>query len=331
MRLSPDEAYPQGELSAFTASSDGGHSWSRRFPLGAGGNPDAAYGQPEADDLYVLGSGYDATEPDPAGQTKRFRVVLTRFSRSGMQIDQRRDAILELRASAAVEPESEAGQRTPSEALGELPQVQPWGSIIRGQNGDWLTTVYYKIEPDPRYTRVVLVRSTDRGLTWRESGLIAGVAHGEPPWSWIGNEGPSEAAMVRLADGQLLVLYRTGGSMGEGWSHDDGKSWTTPRETAFRGVAPRLRKLANGMLACTFGRPGPVSIMFSGDGSGREWSNLTPIYSARSTAYSDFVEISPGKIFVVYDNVPYGSHPIPATDEHARNAILGAFVELSKK
>ena len=73
--------------------------------------------------------------------------------------------------------------------------------------------------------------------------------------------------------------------MGEAWSLDDGKTWTPPVSTGFRGVAPHLRLLSNGLLACTFGRPGPVTIMFSAD-EGKKWVGTHPIFGGKSTRYS---------------------------------------------
>ena len=333
MQMSPDEEHPEGEFSAFSISRDGGHTWSRRYTLGAGANNNASYTQSTGDAIWALGNGYDALEPYPPGQSKRFHVVLSKFSRGGMEFTQRRDAVLELARPA----ESEAAQlfdlgRKDATRIGDnLPLVNPWGDIIEGANGDWLTTVYYKIDKDPRSTRVVLVRSNDRGKTWRETSLIAGVEHGEKPWDWMGREGPSEAAIVRLADGRLYVIFRTAGYLGHVWSSDDGKTWTRPKSTGLKGVAPRLRRLANGMLACTYGRPGPVSIMFSVDGTGGDWSEITEIFKGMSTRYTGLIEISPGRLFVVYDSVPYGWRQIPKLDKDAKNTIYGTFVEVQKE
>ena len=92
----------------------------------------------------------------------------------------------------------------------------------------------------------------------------------------MGEEGPCEAGMVRLADQRLYALFRTGGDgyIGNGWSTDDGKTWTKPVSTPYKGVALRVRRLSNGILACTTGRPGPVVVMFSLDGTGEKWRML---------------------------------------------------------
>jgi hypothetical protein len=63
--------------------------------------------------------------------------------------------------------------------------------------------------------------------------------------------------------------------------------------------------MSNGLLVCTFGRPGPVTIMFSAD-EGKKWVAITPIFNERSTSYTDVIEVEPGKLLVVYDSIPDG-------------------------
>ena len=281
--------------------------------------------------MWVLGQGYDTMEPTPPKQRRRFHLALTEFLRGGMELRQIRDAVLQLARPADTERAEMAysGRKEATHMAVNIPMVNAWGEIIEGENGDWLTTVYYKTEADARSTRLVLARSRDHGLTWTESSVIAGMAPGEKPWQWIGNEGPSEAGIVRLADRRLYVIFRTGGYLGESWSADDGVTWSAPESIGMKGVAPRVRRLSNGMLVCTYGRPGPVRIMFSEDGSGRQWSAITPIFGGMSTRYSDVVEVSPNRLLVVYDSVPYGFSPMPSYDRGAKNTIYGTFIELS--
>jgi len=135
---------------------------------------------------------------------------------------------------------------------------------------------------------------------------------------------------VRLRDGRFFVMFRTGsdGLLGTAWSSDEGRTWTTPTLIPFKGVEPRVRLLSNGVLACSTGRPGPVTMMFSLDGTGKTWSHATEIFSDMSTRYTEFVELSPGKLFLVHDSVPYGWKEIPASDEKAQNAIYGVFLDV---
>jgi hypothetical protein len=162
----------------------------------------------------------------------------------------------------------------------------------------------------------------------------------------MGAEGPNESQVVRLADKRLYAIFQTGsretgstasseknvaGVMGQTWSSDDCKTWTPPSPVGFEGVSPRIIRLSNGVLACTYGRPAPVVIMFNIDGTATKWSNLTEIFPKMSTRYTDLIEVEPGKILVIYDSVPYGWHPIPFTDRKARNSIYGTFVYVSRK
>ena len=332
MRMSPDEVHPEGEFSAYCISGDGGQTWSQRYTMGAGANVDAAYTQEPPPDgtLLSLGAGYGAPLAHPPGQAREFQVTVTRYSRGGMESTQIRDAVLRLRAPVQREPMMlfDLGTRDTSK-LETAPEVTPWGAIVDGLNGDLLTTAYCKAQEDGRQ-RLLLIRSKDHGKTWDECGEIAGLAVSEKPTSWMGDEGPDEAAIVRLADQRLYAIFRTGSNafMGQSWSSDDGRTWTQPAPVGFRGVAPHLRRLSSGVLACTTGRPGPVTILFSADGRGESWSHATEVFRGKSTCYSDVIEVEPGRLLVVYDSTPYGWHQIPYTDKSAKNTIYGTFVEL---
>jgi hypothetical protein len=213
------------------------------------------------------------------------------------------------------------------------PVIVPWGPIIEALNGDLMAPAYYTAEQDPRYYRLALIRSHDDGKTWTEYSTIAAVEPGEQPWPGMGGEGPCEAGIVRLADQRLYAIFRTGedGYIGDAWSADDGKTWTRPRSTPYKGVALRVRRLSNGVLASTTGRPGPVVVMFSVDGTGEKWSHITSLFDGKSTHYTDFVELEPGKLFVVYDSTPHGWNAIPPSDQNSRNIIYGTFVSVRRK
>lgn len=74
-----------------------------------------------------------------------------------------------------------------------------------------------------------------------------------------------------------------------------------------------------------------MTIMFDIDGSGKHWSHVTPIYSGMSTRYNDFVEISPGKLLLVYDSVPYGWKLIPDSDTISKETVYGSFIQVSRR
>ena len=346
MRMHPDENHPEGEFGAYCISRDRGKTWSQRYPMGAGANVDDAYSrQPRKDGtLLVLGAGYNTLNPFPSGQTKQFHTALTRYSRGGMELTQIQDAVIRLSQPADMEAAwmEGFGRLRDVSKLTEVPNAVPWGAIIEARNGDLLNTLYYRTEKDPKFFRLVLIRSTDDGKTWNEYSTVAAIEPGQEPWPWAGENGPNETALVRLADKRLHVIFRTssGGTMGQAWSSDDGKTWTEPTSSGFKGVAPRTRLLSNGVLACTYGRPGPVTIMFSPDGTAEKWSHVTEIFSGMSTRYTDFIELEPGRLLVVYDSVPRGWEPLPYSPTFAnhdtwtkkeKNTIRGTVVEVRKE
>ncbi len=334
MRMSPDDTNPEGEFSAYTLSKDGGQTWSRRYTMGAGANIDAAYSQMPLEDgaIWGLAAGYASLEPYPPGQKTDFHVTLTKFSRDGMEIHQIRDARIHLSESVQSIPvEVYATKGKDASELGSVPSAQPYGAIIDGPGDEWLSTLYYTTERDQRLSRLVLIRSIDHGRTWDEYGIIAAVPPRQKPWPWMGKEGPTEAGLVRLSASRLYSIFRTGNGedLGETWSLDDGKTWTPPASSGFKGVAPHLRLLSNGLLACTFGRPGPVTIMFSAD-EGKKWFGITPLFNDVSTRYTDVIEVETGKLLVVYDNIPDGGNPVPGSGKLSQHAIYGTFVEVRR-
>ena len=335
MRMSGDDTNPEGELSAYSISKDEGQTWSRRYTMGTGANVDAAYTQVTREDgtIWALGAGYDSLEADSPGQATYFHAALTKFSRGGMELDQIRDARIHLSDPAlSIPPTVMATGRKDATKLNEVYEANPWGAIVDGPGGEWLTTFYYLTERDPRQRRLVLIRSTDQGRSWEEYGTIAAVQLDKAPWPWMGKEGPNEAALVRLSKDGLYCLFRTGSDdyMGEAWSVDDGKTWTAPVSSGFKGVAPHLRLMSDGLLAGTYGRPGPVTIMFSSN-EGKKWTNVTPIADGNSTHYTDLIEVEPGKLLVVYDSTPFGGKAIPSSDTSSKNAIYGTFVEVRRR
>lgn len=334
MRMSPDETSPEGEFSAYCLSRDGGETWSRRYPMGAGANIDAAYTQVPRDDgaIWGLAAGYGSLEAYPPGAKTDFHVTLTKYSRGGMEIQQIRDAKVHLAEPVESIPVELFGtKQKDASPLRKVPSAQPFGAIIDGPGGEWLNTLYYTAEGHAHQHRLALIRSVDQGQTWEEVGLVGAAPPQDKLAPWMGSDGPGEAGLVRLSDTRLFCIFRSGGdNLGEVWSSDDGKTWSPPVSLGFKGVAPHLRLLSNGLLAFTTGRPGPVTLMFSSD-EGKTWVGATTIFSGRSTRYSDLIELEPGKLFVIYDSVPYWWGPIPPTDKFSKNAICGTFVEVRRR
>jgi BNR repeat-like domain len=331
MRMSPDEVNPEGDFSAYCISKDHGLSWSRRYTMGAGANVDGAW-SPTAEPDASIWQFYGWVDPHPRGQARDFYLTLTKFSQSGMEIHQRRNIPLRMSEPIQMTQTDLFDRHVQDGALARQPVVVPWGPIIKSRQGGLMAPVYYKAERDARFYRLALIHSEDGGDTWREGSTIAGVRPGAKPWPGMGGEGPCEAGMERLADGRLFAIFRTGGDgfIGVAWSSNDGRTWTSPVSLPHKGVALRVRRLSSGVLACSTGRPGPVVVMFSPDGTGETWSHVTPIFAGQSTHYTDFVEVEPGRLLVVYDSVPYGWYNIPYADRKSKNTIYCTHVEVRK-
>jgi BNR repeat-like domain len=331
MRMSPDERNPEGDFSAYCISKDQGMSWSRRYTMGAGANVDGAWSQMPQEDgkIWQL---YGWVDPHPRGRSVDFYVTLTKYSQSGMEVDQRRNVPLHVFEAVQMLPTELYDRRVQDGELAQVPALLPWGPILSSRDGSLITPVYYTPARDPRYYRLGLIRSDDNGKTWHAVSIMAAVRPGAKPWPGMGKEGPCEAGMVRLADGRLFAMFRTGsdGFIGAVWSSDDGHTWTSPVSLPYKGVALRVRLLSNGVLACSTGRPGPVVLMFSMDGTGKTWSHVTPIFAGKSTHYTDFVELEPGKLLVVYDNVPFDWYAIPWAEKKLKNTIYCTLVDVRK-
>jgi hypothetical protein len=114
--------------------------------------------------------------------------------------------------------------------------------ILELPNGDLLTTLYgwqqgdntpcpYK--PTMKKTRVMLVRSTDRGRHWK---LVATVAV-DPQ---VGTEGFDEPVIARVSHGpnpgRLICLMRTGRELRESVSDDGGATWSPHQARVFAGL-----------------------------------------------------------------------------------------------
>jgi hypothetical protein len=114
--------------------------------------------------------------------------------------------------------------------------------ILELPNGDLLTTLYGWCEGDTtpaayvttmKKTRVMLVRSTNRGRHW---DLVSTVAV-DPA---VGTEGFDEAVLIRLSHGphpgRLICQMRTGREQREAVSDDGGRTWTPAYPRVYAGL-----------------------------------------------------------------------------------------------
>ena len=272
----------------------------------------------------MLELGYHTTVegPEPATEFRTTRILY----RDGGQAFEQRYGRLTLPHPPKLTPPSpmggiNTGSRTHNGFVFDH-------SVVRARDGSLLATIYGRFQDDPSYCSVV-VRSADEGLNWDYLSTIAG--RQPPPIDGLGKEGPCEPSMVRLADGDLFSIMRTGsdGFMVQCRSKDDGKTWTPAESSGLKGVQPDLCLLSNGVLVVSTGRPEPVSLYFSEDGTGENWSHATPLFEENSTRYTGMVEVEPNVVLVVYDSVPEGWKPI-AEPSGPINSIRCALVRVER-
>lgn len=198
-------------------------------------------------------------------------------------------------------------------------------TVLEMDRGSLLATMYGRFEGDA-IDRSILVRSTDKGTTWRYFSTI-----GYDPT--VGGEGLNEECMVRLANGSLLCLMRneSGKPMYRTRSTDGGETWARPERMAERysscSVFPDLVLMRNGILACSAGRP-KCQLMFSLDPDGAEWTEPVTVFDGPSTCYTGIREVAPGTLLYVHDITPAGwDMPKPGQFHEIR----GMFITVKRK
>lgn len=183
---------------------------------------------------------------------------------------------------------------------------------------------------------IVAIRSIDNGVSYSLYSVIATSDDVPPP-----GDVPTEPAMIRCRNGDILCVMRVGGGGGSGLdrqsnmlmarSHDDGRTWDVNPITV-GGVMPKLYELSNGIIALVFGRPGN-NIIFSSN-YGRSWGGEVTLSSPgiKTSGYADVVEVEPGRLLAVYDtfgrpeqNFWLFSRP------PGLNIVWGRFINISKR
>jgi hypothetical protein len=195
----------------------------------------------------------------------------------------------------------------------------PDGSLLAAMYGnfeqDTIAPTNPRSKSETKYKlRAFVVRSVDNGKTWRYLATIVAPRPGVVD----DTEGFNEWSMVRLEDGRLLAVIRTGHytSMVTSWSSDGGGTWSPasiPRGLG-PGADPCLLKLKDGRLALAYGEivqpSGPKEqywkdyatqgdhrrrcrLAISPDGMGQNWIASTVAGYASRSAYPTIFEVEP--------------------------------------
>lgn len=147
-------------------------------------------------------------------------------------------------------------------------------------------------------------RSRDHGASFAYVTHIPPLLDGVP----FGPEGFNEPTMVRLPDGEIICVLRTGSHspLYQVRSGDGGNTWSEPVSTGWPAAKPDLCLLSNGVLACTsgrgnFGHPQVTHAMFSLDGRGQHWETPFVFHTGPGCSYTSNMERD-GLLYVAYSD-----------------------------
>ncbi len=311
--MDPDRQDNPLFANGYQISGDGGRTWGRRMSVIMQHNP-MVYVPRDADTL--LGIPCELMRASPQDE-RNFVGPACYFESGGSRLVMVPDGVRVVDWPWPVEV-------TPSPQPSENWHV---GICITGsvlKSGDsTLATVYGRRMGD-KVLRTMLVASKDGGLTWR---YYATVAAGDPALAGKkGYEGANEPALIRLANGELMEVFRQGS--GRAWnllrsySRDEGLTWSAPDVLPAFSVKPALVRTANGTIVLATGRPG-IDLWVSTDGRGTSWQRLDLIaqHNAwtedpflrisstesgqgikwQTTSYTQMVEVAPNRLLLIYE------------------------------
>jgi hypothetical protein len=205
---------------------------------------------------------------------------------------------------------------------------------VRLKNGDLMISTYGNYKGDTQLAdgypeefkmlkyRTVVLFSSDNGKNWGSPVTVAynrQLARGTDDDSHVQTtsivpavtqEGFCESDLCRALDGSIICAMRSGGRIGVNKapsfptplyisrSSDEGKTWSPPVAVADRGVYPCLLTLKNGVIVCSYARPGDW-LIFSDD-NGESWKGAFQI--GNSGGYDTIFEVQPNHFIDIYYN-----------------------------
>ncbi|MCZ0937103.1 MAG: sialidase family protein, partial [Caldilineaceae bacterium] len=341
----PDSAENLTNVNGLSLSKDEGATWSQHADVsGLSGRLNISLSDGS------LAGPNQPYKPDPLGQWRTFVGNYGRIGKGGQQYS------VDLWGARIEGLPRDVKARTVQSPT-RWAEISPFTHIIELEPGRHLATTYLTFAGDDRYSTVVMT-SEDGGRTWHYLSTVANAEDGADSW-----EGFCESSLVRLEDGDLMCVGRMGGGrdqlLARSYSSDEGKSWSPIDRLPAWGVLPQVKRLSNGALVISCGRPG-LFIWFSTDPRGEHWEpfdlmahhnsemgeahqispgkyGLEPVtreqyYTVhhnfdlpdQTTSYTSMLEVEPGRLLIVYDRMPYGWMPVP-TDAEVRSRILARY------
>ena len=323
-------------------SEDQGRTWQYRHTVTDAGLS-VKVPRPNGDMLALPGR----TAPDPPGQWRTFSGPYVRYRDGGNRIEIEAGGMRVEGLPRDIQSEEEHNVLPGDINHG----VQVFDGEGLEVDGRLITTLYGTFDGDPGYSTICF-ESDDEGRTWRYLSVVAG-----PGILPDRGHGPGEANMCVLETGELMCVMRLGGgrefNLARSYSGDGGRSWSPVDWLPAFSVEPSLRRLSNGVLIITAGRPG-IYAWLSTDPRGESWQEIDlvahhndwapgPEYVIRpeksgvralrgardqTTAYTELVEIEPNRLLMAYDRTPFGWQPVPLdSDERSRVFVMPIDVE----
>lgn len=314
----------------FLVSTDRGETWDLRYTIPQ--RLQIPFPQPDGSLGGLGGNAF----PSPPGQARSFVAHFLELLNGGRKYTLEPRSVRIEGLPRDVQPSHDSGSwRT--EVIAHF-----WSSGDTIDFGDELVgTAYLKYVGDAISTNIA-IGSSDGGRTWRYLADVAG-----PDDAPGTQDGPCEASMTRLADGDLMCVMRTSSHktpLVRSYSSDRGRTWTKADHLPAWGVYPSLRRLSNGRVAISTGRPG-IQFWLSTDQRGQSWEMIDVVAhhnaivppaqqigvptgpgnqtGEQTTAYTMLVEVAPGRLLLAYDRTPFGWAPVPLdSEERSRIYVL---------
>lgn len=318
--LDPDTQANPVFISGFQISQDGGQHWGHRYSMIMQHIP-MIFIPKLPDSLIALPSELMAQTP---GDEHNFSGTLLNFEQGGKRMVADLDGFHVLNWPWPV-----------AAMHGSVPKDDwHYNLIFTGnciKDGDQLLATVYWNKKGQRGETLSLASSKDGGHTWHYYSTIATPSDVFPQRDGKvrGEGGPNEPAMIRLADGELMAVYRVG--EGKEWhlrrsySNDDGHTWTKPEELPAYSVEPKMLRLDNGAIVLATGRPG-IHLWLTTDprGAAASWQDVDIVahhnewasddsyrISLRdnkdhwqTTSYTGLIQVAPNRLLLLYDRDP---------------------------